>query len=53
MHEHSQETGSLLSKNIISNFAEEVKNFFGICPKEMLDKLDNPITLNSKIKAVS
>jgi glutamate synthase (NADPH/NADH) large chain len=53
VHEHSQETGSLLSKNIISNFAEEVKNFLIICPKEMLDKLDNPITLKSKIKAVS
>ena len=53
VHEHSQETGSLLSKNIISNFVEEVKNFLIICPKEMLDKLDNPITLKSKIKAVS
>jgi glutamate synthase (NADPH/NADH) large chain len=26
VHEHSQETGSLLSKNIISNFADKVKN---------------------------
>ena len=53
VHEHSQETGSLLSKNIISNFAEEIKNFVIICPKEMLGKLENPITLKSKIKDVS
>ena len=53
VHEHAQETGSLLSKNIISNFAEEIENFVIVCPKEMLDKLENTITLKSKIKAVS
>ena len=53
VNEHAKETGSLLSKNIISNFKEEIKNFVIVCPKEMIDKLENPITLKSKIKAVS
>ena len=53
VQEHSVETESLLSKRIISNFEEEIKNFVIVCPKEMLDKLENPITLKSKIKAVS
>ena len=53
VNEHAKETGSLLSKNIISNFKEEIKNFIIVCPKEMIDKLENPITLKSKIKAVS
>ena len=51
--EHSKETGSLLSKNIITNFEEEINNFIQVCPKEMIDKLENPITLESKIKEVS
>tara|TARA_Y100000748_G_C15449182_1_gene470233 strand:+ start:1 stop:939 length:939 start_codon:yes stop_codon:yes gene_type:complete len=51
--EHFEETGSLLSKNIIENFEEEKKNFVQVCPKEMLDKLDNPITLKKTIKEVS
>ena len=51
--EHSEETGSLLSKKIIDNFEEEKKNFVQVCPKEMINKLENPITLKIKIKAVS
>ena len=31
------------------NFDKELKNFYQVCPKEMLDKLDNPIT-NKKIQ---
>ena len=50
--EHSKETGSALSQNIINNFDEEIKNFVQVCPKEMLDKLENPITLNKTIKEV-
>jgi len=48
--EHAEETGSQLSKKIIENFEEELKNFIQVCPKEMIDKLKNPITLKSKIK---
>jgi len=51
--EHSKETDSILSKNIINNFETEVKNFVQVCPKEMINKLKNPITIKSKIKEVS
>ena len=51
--EHSEETESQISKKIIKNFSQEVKNFVQVCPKEMLDKLKNPISLKSKIKQVS
>ena len=51
--EHSKETGSLLSKSLIDNFEEEIKNFIQVCPKEMMDKLDNPITFKRTIKKVS
>ena len=51
--EHFEETNSVLSKKIIANFEEEIKNFVQVCPKEMIDKLENPITFNPKIKEVS
>ena len=50
--EHAEETGSTISRNILNNFENEIKNFVQVCPKEMLDKLINPITLNSTIKEV-
>ena len=51
--EHFKETGSNLSKLLIENYDEELKNFVQVCPKEMLDKLSNPISLKSVIKEVS
>ena len=51
--EHSEETGSTLSKNLIANFGKEIKNFIQVCPKEMLNRLENPITLKKIIKEVS
>jgi glutamate synthase (NADPH/NADH) large chain len=51
--EHAKETSSTISKNIISNFDEKIKNFVQVCPKEMINKLKNPITLKSNIKEVS
>jgi glutamate synthase (NADPH/NADH) large chain len=51
--EHSNETGSQISKNLILDFENEIKNFVQVCPKEMLDKLENPITLKTKVKEVS
>ena len=42
--EHQHETESLLSKKIIDNFDQEIENFIQVCPKEMLDKLENPIS---------
>ena len=52
IEEHNYETGSLLSK-IIENFDDEIKNFVQVCPKEMINKIDNPITLKSSVKNVS
>ena len=51
--EHSKETMSELSKNIIKNYEEETKNFIQVCPKEMIDKLEHPMTLKPKILKVS
>ena len=44
--EFSNETNSKISKNIITNYEVELKNFVQVCPVEMLDKLDHPISLN-------
>ena len=41
------------SKKIIENFDKEILNFIQVCPKEMIDKLKNPISLKSIIKEVS
>jgi glutamate synthase (NADPH/NADH) large chain len=38
---------------LIENYDEELKNFVQVCPKEMLDKLSNPISNKSVIKEVS
>ena len=51
--EHLNETGSNLSRKIIQNFDEELRNFIQVCPKEMLDKLSNPISFKPVIKEVS
>ncbi len=53
IEEHFKETNSKLSKNIFENFDEEIINFTQVCPKEMIEKLENPISLKSKIKNVS
>jgi len=45
IQEHYSETNSELSKKIIDNFKNEILNFVQVCPKEMIDKLENPITL--------
>ena len=50
--DHFKETESEFSKKIIENFTEELNHFIQVCPKEMLDKLQNPITLKG-IKKVS
>ena len=51
--EHFQETRSQIAKKILDDFNEESKKFKQVCPKEMLDKLTNPLSLKTKIsKAV-
>ena len=44
------ETNSHVAKKILENFETEILNIKQICPIEMLDKLDNPITLNPSVK---
>ena len=51
--EHHIETNSNLSKKIIENFDQEISNFIQICPKEMIDKLENPLSIKPIIKEVS
>ena len=53
LEEHSKETGSKLTKKILNDFSNQLKNFIQVCPKEMIDKLDNPITLIKTTKKVS
>ena len=42
------ETNSKVARKIFSNFEKELQNFIQICPIEMLDKLENPIS-NKKL----
>ena len=49
----SLETNSNLSKKIIENFDKEIFNFIQVCPKEMIDKLENPISLKPIIKKLA
>ena len=51
--EHYVETNSKFSKKIIENFDKEISNFTQVCPKEMIDKLRNPLSLKPIIKKVS
>ena len=43
-------TNSKKAKKILDDFDNKLKNFKQICPIEMLDKLDNPISLKPHIK---
>ena len=48
IQEHAIETNSIISKKIVENFENEINNFVQVCPKEMLDKLENSIS-NKKL----
>ena len=52
IEEFDKETNSIISRKILLNFEEDLKNFVQVCPKEMLDKLVNPIT-NKKTNLAS
>ena len=47
------ETHSSFANKILNDYEKEFKYFKQVCPIEMLDKLDNPITLSPNIKKVS
>ena len=42
-----------MQKKILENFDNELENFYQVCPKEMLDKLENPITLKKTVGIAS
>ena len=53
INEHYEATQSKIAFKILTKYNEEVKNFKQVCPKEMIDKLSNPLSLKTKIsKAV-
>ena len=47
--EHFQETQSKIAEKILKNFEVENEKFKQVCPKEMLDKLSNPLSFKRKI----
>jgi glutamate synthase (NADPH/NADH) large chain len=53
IEDHCKETNSNLSQKIIDNFDKEIYSFIQVCPKEMINKLENPITDKINIKEVS
>ena len=52
LEEYSAETNSEIAKKILDNFSNEINNFKQVCPVEMLDKLENPISLKPRISKV-
>jgi len=49
VQKHFKETKSKIAEKIISDYKNEINYFYQVCPKEMLDKLDNPIMIKDKI----
>ena len=47
--QHFKETQSQIAKIILENFNSEVQNFKQVCPKEMIDKLNNPLLTKTEI----
>ena len=45
-----KETNSKIAQKILNDFDNELKKFKQVCPIEMLDKLENPISLKPRIK---
>ena len=52
INEHFKETKSKVAEKILDNFNNELNNFKQVCPKEMLDKLSNPLSLKTKISKI-
>ena len=40
------------AEKILEKFTTEIKNFVQVCPKEMVEKLKNPLSLESKFRKV-
>jgi glutamate synthase (NADPH) large chain len=52
INEHLKETQSKIAYKILKNYSNEIKKFKQICPKEMLNKLSNPLSLRKNILKV-
>jgi len=48
-----KETNSKIAQKILNDFNNELKKFKQVCPIEMLDKLENPISLKPRVKKAS
>ncbi len=44
---HYEETGSLKAFDLLQNWDVEKQNFLQVCPKEMLNKIEHPLSLES------
>ncbi len=53
INEFFKETNSYTAKKILNNFEFEIKKFKQVCPIEMLDKLENPISSKPASKKAS
>jgi glutamate synthase (NADPH/NADH) large chain len=49
VQKHFEETKSKIAEKIIADYENEINYFYQVCPKEMLNKLDKPITTKGKI----
>ena len=52
VNEHQKNTQSVFTKKIIDNWEENIKHFVQICPIEMLDKIDHPVSITKDEKKV-
>ena len=52
VNEHQKNTQSVFTKKIIDNWEENIKHFVQICPLEMLDKIDHPVSIAKDEKKV-
>ena len=50
IEEFLTKTESKIARKILDNYQIELKNFKQVCPIEMLDKLENPISIKSQVK---
>ena len=53
INEFFKKTNSSTAKKILDNFDTEIKKFKQVCPIEMLDKLENPISSKPAAKKAS
>ena len=47
--QHFEETQSTIAEKILKNFDDSINSFKQVCPKEMLDKLLNPLSTKTKV----